>query len=149
MDQSRAKLVKRAVESASNFNLFLNRMRLTERSVYIDLQTRTPNFPVGLGRQNKTLKKTNKIGRYPIAVLPTQFQDWFVKYAPGELKFLPVNTVMHGPIVSVEDMPPVLSSPDITDSESSCSSCSECSCSSDEFESSEPPILMEQDTNST
>lgn len=121
---SRARLIKRAIESASQYNMYLNKQRRYERPVCMDLQTDTVNYPVGLGRQNKTLKKTNKIGKYPVALLPCQYQDWYVTYDSEEMKYLPLNTVLYGPIVNPEKLPPVLSPEisDFSDSDSSCSS---------------------------
>lgn len=137
-DASKLKFVRRAIESASEYNLFLNRQRRIERPVYMDLQTDTVNYPVGLGRQNKTLTRTNKIGRFPVAVMPSQYQDWYVEYTPQELQFLPVDTVLKGPIMSIDKLPPVLSTPDVSDFDSdSCSSSSDgcsscCSCCNNE-----------------
>ena len=97
----------------------------------MDQQTDTVNYPVGLGRQNKTLTRTNKIGRFPVAVMPSQYQDWYIEYTPQELQFLPVDTVLKGPIMSIDKLPPVLTTPDVSDfdsdSESGCSSSDECS----------------------
>lgn len=137
-DASKVKFVRRAIESASEYNVFLNRQRRLERPVYMDLQTDTVNYPVGLGRQNKTLTRTTKIGRFPVAVMPKQYQDWYIEYTPQELQFLPVDTVLKGPIMSIDKLPPVLTTPDVSDFESdseSCSSsddCSSCSCCGDE-----------------
>lgn len=131
------KFVRKAIESASEFNLFLNRQRRIERSSYMDNQTDTINYPVGLGRQNRTLTSTEKIGRFPVAVMPSQYQDWYIEYTPQELQFLPVDTVLKGPIMPIDQLPPVLTTPDVSDfdsdSDSSCSSsdedCSDsCSC---------------------
>lgn len=138
-DASRVKFVRRAVESASEYNLFLNRQRRVERSSYVDHQTDTINYPVGLGRDNKTLMSTEKIGRFPVAVMPSQYQDWYIEYTPDELQFLPVDTVLKGPIIPIEQLPPVLTTPDVSefeddDSGSSCSSSdahSDCSCCAD------------------
>lgn len=123
-DASRQKFVRKAIESASEYNLFLNRQRRLERSSYMDNQTDTLNYPVGLGRQNKTLTSTEKIGRFPVAVMPSQYQDWFIEYTPQELEFLPVDTVLKGPIMPIEKLPPVLTTPDVSDFDSDSSSCS-------------------------
>lgn len=138
-DASRIKFVRRAIESASEYNLFLNRQRRIERSSYMDHQTDTINYPVGLGKDNKTLAATEKIGRFPIAVMPSQYQDWYIEYSPEELQFLPVDTVLKGPIIPIDQLPPVLTTPDVSefeddDSGSSCSSSdghSDCSCCAD------------------
>lgn len=134
-DASKQKFVRRAIESASEYNLFLNRQRRLERSVYMDLQTETVNYPVGLGRENKTLTSTDKIGRFPVAVMPSQYQDWYIEYSPEELEFLPVDTVLRGPIMSIDKLPPVLTTPNVSDfdsdsdSDSSASTSSSCSTS--------------------
>ena len=129
-DASKQKFVRRAIESASEYNRFLNRQR---QRVYMDLQTDTPNYPVGLGRENKTLTTTHKIGRFPVAVMPSQYQDWYIEYTPEELQFLPVDTVLKGPIMRIDQLPPVLTTPDVSDFESD--SDSPCSTSSDDCSS--------------
>lgn len=137
-DASRQKLVRRAIESASEYNLFLNRQRRIERSSCMDHQTDTINYPVGLGRENKTLTSTEKIGLFPVAVMPSQYQDWYIEYTPQELQFLPVDTVLKGPVMSIDKLPPVLTTPDVSDFEVSSSDgeCSSgCSCCSPEQES--------------
>lgn len=140
------KVVSRAIKSVSNYNVLLNRQR---PSVYIDLQTDTQNFPVGLGRQNKTLTKTSKIGRFPVAVLPHQYQDWFIEYTPSELDFLPVDTILKGPIMSIDKLPPVLTTPEVSDFEtdSCCSSC--CSSGNTDDESDSKEITTSQTTTTT
>lgn len=154
-DASKQKLVRRAMESTMEYNLYLNRQR---QRVYMDLQTDTPNYPVGLGRQNKTLTETNKIGRFPVAVMPCQYQDWYVEYTSEELQFLPVDTVLKGPIMRIDQLPPVLTTPDVSDfesdSESICSSssdsCSNCSyCANDANATSETTNNHINDTSLT
>lgn len=143
-DIRRRKYIRRAVESAFEYNVFLNRQR---QRVYMDLQTDTPNYPVGLGRQNKTLTRTEKVGRFPVAVMPSQYQDWFIEYTPEELQFLPVDTVLRGPVMRIDQLPPVLTTPDVSDfdseSESCCSTSSEdcsscCSCCAQNNAATEP-----------
>lgn len=125
--KDKRKYIRRAVESAAEYNVFLNRQR---QRLYVDLQTDIPTLPVGLGRQNKTLATTGKIGKYPVAVMPDQYQDWYIEYTPEELKYLPVDTVLKGPITRIDELPPVLTSPDVSDSESCCSTASDTSCCS-------------------
>lgn len=126
-NNKRVNYIKRSIASASEFNTYLNRQR---QRVYVDLQTDTTNYPVGLGRQNITLTQTQKVGRYPVAVLPCQYQDWYIDYTPTELEYLPVNTVLKGPIMRLDQLPPLLTTPDVSDfdSSSSCSASSCCSC---------------------
>lgn len=142
-DATKLKSIRRAIESASEYNLFLNRQRRLERSSYMDQQTDTINYPVGLGKDNKTLASTEKIGRFPVAVMPSQYQDWYIEYTPEELQFLPVDTVLRAPIIPLDQLPPLLTTPDVsefeTDDESTSSGpCSDghssCSCCSDDAE---------------
>jgi len=132
--RDKQKYIRKAIESACEYNVFLNRQR---HRVYIDLQTDTPNYPVGLGRENKTLTSTEKVGRYPVAVMPDQYQDWYIEYTPEELQFLPVDTVLKGPVMRIDELPPVLHTPDVSDFESCCSTASDecsscCSCCADD-----------------
>lgn len=130
-DIRRQRYIRRAVESAHEYNVFLNRSR---QRIYFDMQTNTPNYPVGLGRENKTLTRTEKVGRFPVAVMPSQYQDWYIKYTPEELEYLPVDTVLKGPIMRIDQLPPVLTTPDVSDfdtssegsSDSDDESCSSC-----------------------
>lgn len=102
------------------------------------------HYPVGLGKENKTLKRSLQKGRcftpgkYPVSTLPGQFQDWFVKYSPEEMKYFPLNTVIYGPVVTDPNkLPPLLhsaeeGSPSESDSESALSEDEASSCSSKE-----------------
>ena len=99
----------RVMKSVSDYNRQLNQERKEDRRVCMDLQTYTIQYPVGLGRENRGLRqwsrKRRRISpiwrngrRYPIALLPNQYQDWFLQYTTQELNYLPLNTVLHGPV---------------------------------------------------
>ncbi|KAF7489968.1 PHD finger protein 10 [Sarcoptes scabiei] len=100
----------RVMKSVSDYNRQLNQERKEDRRVCMDLQTYTIQYPVGLGRENKGLrrwaKKRKRIAplwfqqkqKYPVALLPNQYQDWYLQFTPHELKYFPLNTVLHGPI---------------------------------------------------
>ncbi|KAJ6216422.1 hypothetical protein RDWZM_007579 [Blomia tropicalis] len=110
----------RVMKSVSEYNRQLNQERKEDRRVCMDLQTYTIHYPVGLGRENKGLRrwiKRRRRGpsilhsgrRYPVALLPTQYQDWFLSYSTHELKYFPLNTVTHGPTISDRgNLPPLL-----------------------------------------
>lgn len=110
----------RVMKSVTEYNKQLNQDRKEDRRVCMDLQTYTIHYPVGLGRENKGLrhwaKRRRRVSsllsggrRYPVALLPTQYQDWFLHYTSHELKYFPLNTVTHGPTVSeLEKLPPLL-----------------------------------------
>lgn len=95
---------ERAIKNAIKFNSELNQIRREERRVSMDMQTFTVHYPVGHGKDNKILQKNvatgryRKVGKYPIATIHGQFQDWYIDYSPDELKYFPINTVLYGPI---------------------------------------------------
>lgn len=108
--------VKKAIKAVSEYNKLINQERKDERRFSLDLQTYTFHYPIGLGIENKMLQRNVEAGRcgrstkYPVAVLPGHYQDWYRQYTSDELKYMPVNTVMYGPVISDPDMlPPVLS----------------------------------------
>ena len=132
--------VKKAIKSVSDYNKQINQERKDERRFSLDLQTYTFHYPIGLGLENKMLQRNvesgrcRRTGKYPVAVLPGHYQDWYRKYTSDELKYMPVNTVMYGPVISDPDMlPPVLSrfeedSFSDSDAESELSSDHSCCC---------------------
>ncbi|RWS16683.1 PHD finger protein 10-like protein [Dinothrombium tinctorium] len=118
-------------KSVHEYNARLNAERREERRVSMDLQTYTIHYPIGLGKDNKQLQRHNERtrhlqprGKYPVATLPGQYQDWFVTYTPQELKYFPLNSVIYGPVVTdPSKLPPLLTSaeegsPSESDSES-------------------------------
>ena len=38
-----------------------------------------------------------KLGHYPIALIPGQFVDYYEKFTPEQLKYLPLNTTLKMP----------------------------------------------------
>lgn len=116
-------LVKKAVQSAAEYNAHLNQERREERKSCMDLQTFTIHYPIKTGK----VKKYTKPGKYPVALLPGQFQDYYKEYTPDELKYLPVNTVLYGPL---KELNSVKALSDGSQSDSDDSSASEESCCS-------------------
>lgn len=92
----------RCVHEAADFNARFNRERREERPCALDLQTFNVVFP-----QNKILRlkpEKTKVGNYPIALMPTQYTDYYRRYKPDELKYLPLNTVLYGPVNPYADV---------------------------------------------
>ena len=87
--------IKKAIKSVTAYNQHLNQERREDRRVSMDLQTYTLHYPVGLGKDNKMLKKNiangrcRKIGKYPVAIIHGQYQDWYIPYNSQELKYFP------------------------------------------------------------
>ncbi|CAL1295878.1 unnamed protein product [Larinioides sclopetarius] len=123
-------LVKKAVKSAAEYNAHLNQERREERRSCMDLQTFTIHYP---GRTNKPAITRGKPGKYPVALLPGQYQDYYKEYTSDELKYLPVNTVLYGPL---KELPTVKAGSDGSPSDSEESSDGSCCSSSREDSSS-------------
>ncbi|CAG2172411.1 unnamed protein product [Oppiella nova] len=103
--------LKKAMKAVTEYNRQLNQERREDRRQCIDLQTYTINHPLGLGLQNKSLRrKRRRMGRYPIALFHNHYQDWYMKYSSEELKYFPLNTVLYGPISDANALPPLLQS---------------------------------------
>ncbi|XP_060850970.1 titin homolog isoform X2 [Rhopalosiphum padi] len=108
-DGSKLDLRDRAMEAVANWNANLNKSRLESRKCSMDMQTFIVHYP-----KNKCKKMAipkPKIGSYPLALLPGQFCDYYATYSSEDLRYLPMNTVMYGPLKSVDkDFPVSLSS---------------------------------------
>lgn len=102
---------ERAIKNAIKYNVLLNQVRREERKVSMDMQTFTVHYPVGYGKDNKMLQKNvstgryRKVGKYPVATLHGQYQDWYIDYTSDELKYFPINTVLYGPVSSKSSKP--------------------------------------------
>lgn len=95
-------LIKKAVKSAAEFNTNFMKERREERRAYFDLQTMEVHHPSG---QKRVLpKEATKVGAYPVSVLPGQYQDFYKRYDPKELKYFPVNTALYSPPRSVKSI---------------------------------------------
>src|SRR5690349_419956 len=114
-----ADAVKKAMKAVTEYNRQLNQERREERRVCIDLQSYIIHQPLGLGLTNKTLRrKRRRVGKYPIALYPNQYQDWYLNYSAEELKYFPLNTVLYGPISDANSLPPILQSSAASNSDS-------------------------------
>ena len=134
--------MRRAVKATSQYNKMINQERKDERRICLDLQTYTLHYPLGLGAENRMLKRNVESGRckekgkYPIAVLPGHYQDHYRQYTSQELKYFPLNTVIYGPVITDTDkLPPILTrieEDSFSESDSDSSTSTEHSCCCDE-----------------
>ncbi|XP_065347835.1 proteoglycan 4 isoform X1 [Cloeon dipterum] len=111
----------RAMQSAAKWNASFNKERREERRCCCDLQTMTFHFPE---QKRKTVMNNAKPapGTYPVALIPGQYTDYYKDYSANELKYLPVNTVMYGPLRPNEQLEEKMSEGSQSDSEGSSSS---------------------------
>lgn len=68
-----AEIGKKAVEAVYEYNIRLNTERIEERSTIFDLQTYTLLYPA----QRRKVFAKPKLGRYPVAIIPGQYQDYY------------------------------------------------------------------------
>ncbi|UJR32080.1 hypothetical protein I4U23_019548 [Adineta vaga] len=81
------------IRSTVDFNTQLQRERLQDRKACFDLQTMQIHYPAN--RQFRLPSHLTKIGSYPLALLPGQYQDSYIKYKSEELKYMPINTALY------------------------------------------------------
>ncbi|XP_051780239.1 PHD finger protein 10 isoform X2 [Erpetoichthys calabaricus] len=92
--------IKKAAKKAAEFNINFNRERMEERRAYFDLQTHVIQVPRG---KFKVLSpERTKTGPYPVALIPGQFQTYYKRYSPNELRYLPLNTALYEPPLDPE-----------------------------------------------
>nr|XP_033793178.1 PHD finger protein 10 isoform X3 [Geotrypetes seraphini] len=92
--------IKKAAKKAAEFNSNLNRERMEERRAYFDLQTHVIQVPQG---NYKVLpSERTKVGPYPVSLIPGQFQEYYKRYSPDELRYLPLNTALYEPPLDPE-----------------------------------------------
>lgn len=106
--------IKKAAKKAAEFNSNFNRERMEERRAYFDLQTHIIQVPQG--RFKVLAPELTRTGPYPVALIPGQFQDYYKKYSPNELRYLPLNTALFEPPLDPE-LPALDSEPDSDDAE--------------------------------
>ncbi|KAM5163174.1 PHD finger protein 10 isoform 2-T2 [Mantella aurantiaca] len=87
--------IKKAAKKAAEFNSNLNRERMEERRAYFDLQTHVIQVPQGKYKILPT--ETTKVSPYPVSLIPGQFQEYYKRYSPNELRYLPLNTALYEP----------------------------------------------------
>ncbi|XP_040095037.1 PHD finger protein 10 isoform X3 [Oryx dammah] len=106
--------IKKAARKAAEFNSSLNRERMEERRAYFDLQTHVIQVPQGKYKVLPT--ERTKVSSYPVALIPGQFQEYYKRYSPDELRYLPLNTALYEPPLDPE-LPALESDGDSDDAE--------------------------------
>ncbi|OCT77926.1 hypothetical protein XELAEV_18029023mg [Xenopus laevis] len=87
--------IKKAAKKAAEFNSNLNRERMEERRAYFDLQTHIIQVPQG--KYKIIPSEMTKVSPYPVSLIPGQFQEYYKRYSPNELRYLPLNTALYEP----------------------------------------------------
>ncbi|CAB1313246.1 unnamed protein product [Coregonus sp. 'balchen'] len=59
-------------------------------------------FNIPQGRYKVLPPERTKTGPYPVALIPGQFQDYYKRYSPNELRYLPLNTALFEPPLDPE-----------------------------------------------
>lgn len=95
--------IKKAAKKAAEFNSNLNRERMEERRAYFDLQTHVIQVPQGKYKVLPT--ERTKVSSYPVALIPGQFQEYYKRYSPDELRYLPLNTALYEPLWILSSLP--------------------------------------------
>ncbi|KAG8444351.1 hypothetical protein GDO86_009512 [Hymenochirus boettgeri] len=93
--------IKKAAKKAAEFNSNLNRERMEERRAYFDLQTHIIQVPQGKYKILST--NMTKVSPYPVSLIPGQFQEYYKRYSPDELRYLPLNTALYEPPLDPQD----------------------------------------------
>ncbi|XP_036876735.1 PHD finger protein 10 isoform X4 [Manis javanica] len=106
--------IKKAAKKAAEFNSNLNRERMEERRAYFDLQTHVVQVPQG--KHTVLATERTKASPYPVALIPGQFQEYYKRYSPDELRYLPLNTALYEPPLDPE-LPALDSDGDSDDAE--------------------------------
>ncbi|XP_033628093.1 supporter of activation of yellow protein-like isoform X2 [Asterias rubens] len=88
--------IKKAVRQAADYNTALMAERREERLYYFDMQTLTVQMPAS--KMKKRSKESTKLGPYPVAVIPGQYQNYYNSYTSDELKYFPLSTALYGPM---------------------------------------------------
>lgn len=91
-----ADFIRKAVASTAEYNQHLNQERKDERRSCFDMQTFTIQYP--MRKSAKLDLNSGARRRYPVALIPGQYQDHYCVYTPQEMKYLPLNTVLYGPL---------------------------------------------------
>ena len=71
----------------------MNAERKEKRTACFDMQTFNIHYPMS-GRGKMKVIPKGKLGHYPIALIPGQFVDYYEKFTPSQLKYLPLNTTL-------------------------------------------------------
>ena len=87
--------LKKAMKDSSEYNSILLHQRKEERASYYDMQTQLIHIPA---RKNKKMPAHMTVpSKYPVALLPGQYQDYFYPYSSNELNQFPLNSLVSFP----------------------------------------------------
>lgn len=95
-----AEYTQKAIRSTSEWNRALLKKKNEQRKAYFDMQTFTIQYPQNKFR--KLDKSQTEVTTYPLALIPGQFQDYYRRYTPEELKYFPLNTALFDPPKKVD-----------------------------------------------
>lgn len=85
--------LKKAMKDSSDYNALLLQQRREERASYYDMQTQLIHIPA---RRNKKLPPNMTIpSKYPVALLPGQYQEYYHSYSFRVLNQLPWTLLSH------------------------------------------------------
>ena len=108
-----------AMKAVARFNKQLNIERVRDRSCSMDLQTYSINYPVGIGINQKQYYSHFKrygqwmpnrtVGKFPIALVPEQYQDNYEQYSSSKMSELPLKKAKLYPKVDKNNLPKNLS----------------------------------------
>ncbi|KAL3265616.1 hypothetical protein HHI36_009820 [Cryptolaemus montrouzieri] len=91
LEKSKLDIVDQAVHSAAAYNSNFNKVRREQRRACMDLQTMNVHYPKGRMKQ----MSMQRVGHYPVALVPGQFTDYYREFTPTELNNLPLNTMLY------------------------------------------------------
>ncbi|EYC43458.1 hypothetical protein Y032_0493g2436 [Ancylostoma ceylanicum] len=89
-----AELREKAIKSAAEFNRELQQTKKLERQHYWDVQTSI--IQSSTNKWKKLPAKYTKPDPYPVALIHGQYQNYYRKFTPGELRRLPLGSVLDG-----------------------------------------------------
>ncbi|KAI6659577.1 PHD finger protein 10-like [Oopsacas minuta] len=88
-------LRRKAILSATDYNSILNQERHDSHSTYFDANTNVLLVPNE--RKPYPIDSPKVMNRYPLALMPGQYQHTYPSYSPRQLRSLPVDTVLELP----------------------------------------------------
>ncbi|GMT11234.1 hypothetical protein PFISCL1PPCAC_2531 [Pristionchus fissidentatus] len=101
---------KKAIQSASEFNSDLASIKKAERKHFWDLQTSIIQSPSN--RWMVLPPERTRPHLYPCALITGQYQNYYKKFTPSELRRLPLNSVLDGhhlfPVKRPPSPPPIV-----------------------------------------
>lgn len=87
--------LKKAMKDSSEYNSILLQQRKEERASYYDMQTQLIHIP---SRRNRKMPAHATVpSKYPVALLPGQYQDYYFPYNSKELYQFPLNSIVSFP----------------------------------------------------